>query len=125
MKQIVPLLLLVFCSQFSYAQQPDFIRGATDRIRNMGGATSGGKDTIGFVHRDDRKDSISITYKYIDSVRSIPMDSTINDFDKYFSLPSGYQSMGNNGSAAYPFVYKPFAKPGWDAGFHAFDVYRF
>src|SRR5207253_6169251 len=31
----------------------------------------------------------------------------------------------NNGAAAYPFIYKPNLKIGWDAGFHAFDVYRF
>ena len=85
MKQIIALILLVFCFQFAQAQQPDFIRGAGDRIKSIGGSTSGGgKDTIGFVHRDDKKDSISITYKYLDSIRSIPFDSSINDFDKYF-----------------------------------------
>ncbi|MEP7144169.1 MAG: putative porin, partial [Ferruginibacter sp.] len=27
--------------------------------------------------------------------------------------------------AAYSLIFAPFAKPGWDAGFHAFDVYHF
>ena len=113
--------------QFSHAQQ----RGVLDEIKNrtttIGSQTgnTGRKDSIGFVHRDDRKDSISITYKYLDSVKSNTMDSSINDFDKYFSLPSTYQYLGNNGAAAYSLIYKPYAKPGWDAGFHAFDVYRF
>ena len=80
MKQIIALIILVFCFQFAHAQQPDVINQIGGRIKNIGGATSGGgKDTIGFVHRDDRKDSISITYKYLDSIRSIPFDSSIND----------------------------------------------
>ena len=33
--------------------------------------------------------------------------------------------MANNGAAAYSLIYKPNAKPGWDDGFHAFDVYRY
>jgi hypothetical protein len=126
MKQIIALIILVFCFQFAHAQQPDVINQIGGRIKNIGGATSGGgKDTIGFVHRDDRKDSISISYKYLDSIRSIPFDSSINDFDKYFTVPSSYIYLGNNGAAAYPLIYKPNAKPGWDAGFHAFDIYRY
>ena len=123
MKQITALTLFIFCFQFSYAQEPVFnkIGGRLSELGNV----SGGKDTIGFEHRDDRKDSIAITYKYLDSIRSIPFDSTINDFDKYFSVPSSYLYLGNNGAAAYSLIYKPNAKPGWDAGFHAFDIYRY
>ncbi len=127
MKTLLAVLILSFVCTVSCAQQ----RGVFDEVNkrvsgiNVKGDNPGRKDSIAFVHRDDRKDSISLTYKYIDSVRSIPMDSTINDFDKYFSLPSGYQALGNNGAAAYPFIYKPNLKLGWDAGFHAFDVYRF
>ena len=125
MKQIFALLILAFCFQFCYAQQPDIFNQIGGRVKNIGAAASGGKDTIGFVHRNDKKDSISITYKYLDSIRSIPFDSTINDFDKYFSVPSSYLYLGNNGAAAYSLIYKPNAKPGWDAGFHAFDIYRY
>jgi hypothetical protein len=125
MKQLITLLLLVFCFQFSYAQQPGAIDQIRGRIKNIGSSSSGGKDTIGFEHRNDKKDSIAISYKYLDSIRSIPFDSTINDFDKYFSVPSSYLYLGNNGAAAYSLIYKPSAKPGWDAGFHAFDIYRY
>ena len=126
MKQIIAFIILVFCFQFAHAQQPDVINQIGGRIKNISGAGSGGgKDTIGFVHRDDKKDSISITYKYLDSIRSIPFDSSINDFDKYFTVPSSYIYLGNNGAAAYSLIYKPSAKPGWDAGFHAFDIYRY
>ena len=125
MKQLIALIILVFCFEFAHAQQPDVINQIGGRIKNISGASSGGKDTIGFEHRNDKKDSIAINYKYLDSIRSIPFDSTINDFDKYFSVPSSYLYLGNNGAAAYSLIYKPNAKPGWDAGFHAFDVYRY
>lgn len=125
MKQIFALIIPVFCFQLANAQQPDVINQIGGRIKGFSGAASGSKDTIGFEHRNDKKDSIAISYKYLDSIRSIPFDSTINDFDKYFSVPSSYLYMGNNGAAAYSLIYKPSTKPGWDAGFHAFDIYRY
>jgi hypothetical protein len=125
MKHIIALVILVFCFQFAHAQEPDVIKQIGGRIKNISGATSGRKDTIGFEHRNDKKDSIAINYKYLDSIRSIPFDSSINDFDKYFSVPSSYLYLGNNGAAAYSIIYKPNARPGWDPGFHAFDVYRY
>ncbi|HNG63678.1 MAG TPA: hypothetical protein PLK54_07980, partial [Ferruginibacter sp.] len=42
-----------------------------------------------------------------------------------FPVPASWQYLGNNGAAAYPLIYTPNLKPGWDAGFHAYDVYRF
>ncbi len=124
MKKIVPLLLLVFIFKFSYGQEPDALNKISGRLGGLK-RSSNRSDTIGFERRNDKKDSIAITFKYLDSIRSIPLDSTINDFDKYFSVPSFYQYLGNNGAAAYPLIYSPNAKPGWDAGFHAFDLYRF
>ncbi len=124
MKQIAALTILIFCFQFVNAQESDVIKQVSGRLGNMG-SSSGSKDSIGFVHRDDKKDSISITYKYLDSIRSIFFDSTINDFDKYFSVPSSYLYLGNNGAPAYSLIYAPNTKPGWDAGFHAFDAYRY
>lgn len=129
MKNFVALTLMVFALQFSYAQViPD--EPVTPTVGQPVTSTriiSNKKDStgLGFQHRDDRKDSISITYRYLDSVRNMSMDSSINDFDKYFSVPSSWQYLGNNGAAAYPLIYMPNAKPGWDAGFHALDVYRF
>jgi len=124
MKQLVSLVLFFFCFQFLYAQEP-VLNKIGGRLGQIKSSSSGPKDTIGFVHRDDKKDSIAITYRYLDSIRNIPFDSSINDFDKYFSVPSSYMYLGNNGAAAYPLIYRPFAKPGWDAGFHAFDIYRY
>jgi hypothetical protein len=125
MKQIFVFLLLALCVEFVHAQN-DVFNQIGSRVKGIGGSSSGGgRDTIGFEHRDDKKDSIAISYKYLDSIRSIPLDSTINDFDKYFSVPSSYIYLGNNGAAAYPIVYQPNSKPGWDVGHHAYDLYRY
>lgn len=83
------------------------------------------KDSLGFEHRDDRKDSISISYRFLDSIKRNYIDSSVNDFDRYFSVPSSYQYLGNNGAAAFSLIFQPNTKAGWDAGFHAFDIYRF
>lgn len=83
------------------------------------------KDTLGFQHRDDLADSITISFKYLDSLRIVHLDSSINDFGKVYSVPSYYTTTGNNGSAAFPILFSPILKSGWDAGFHAFDVYQY
>lgn len=83
------------------------------------------KDSLGFEHRNDAKDSLSISFRYLDSVRNSQLDFSINDFYKYFTRPADLQFMGNTGSAGYSLVFSPYMKVGFDAGFHAFDAYRF
>jgi Putative porin len=128
MKYFVILLVSVFIMQAAVAQLPKVnlpkLGGKTDN--NKSDTSKSAKDNaLGFEHRDDKKDSITISYKFLDSVRVNRLDSSINDFDKYFSVPSTYQYLGNHGAAAYSLLYQPNLKPGWDAGFHAFDVYRY
>ena len=128
MKYFVILLISVFIMQAAVAQLPKMnlpkVGGKTGQ--NKSDTSKSDKDNaLGFEHRDDKKDSITISYKFLDSVRVNRLDSSINDFDKYFSVPSTYQYLGNHGAAAYSLVYQPNLKPGWDAGFHAFDVYRY
>lgn len=95
-------------------------------VINNGAANSGSrKDSIGFEHRDDAKDSITISYRILDSVRNIRLDTSYNDFTKYIPLPADLQFLGNTGAAAYSMIFSPYLKPGWDAGFHAYDAYMF
>jgi hypothetical protein len=129
MKYLSTLLGLFFICSVCRAQEPAILK----KVPKFGGvgqnktdtSKSGKDNAMGFEHRDDKKDSISISYKFLDSVHINRLDSSINDFDKYFSVPSAWQYLGNNGAAAYPLIYTPNLKPGWDAGFHAFDVYRY
>lgn len=83
------------------------------------------KDTIPFERRDDAKDAITVVFNYLDSTNKQTLDSSVNNFDTYYSTPLSYQHLGNNGAAAYSLIFKPNNKPGWDPGFHAFDVYKF
>jgi hypothetical protein len=120
------ILFLTFFKSAS-AQEPQIIpRGSQNNFGSSNRrAVVQKKDTSGFTQRDDAKDSITISYRYLDAIKRYSLDSAVNDFDKYFPVPLSYQYLGNNGAAAFPLIFTPFAKAGWDAGFHAFDVYKF
>ncbi|MEP7165752.1 MAG: putative porin [Ferruginibacter sp.] len=122
MKKIAGSILFTLMFNCAFAQEEPVLKGLPN-IRKI--SSGGNKDTIGFEHRNDLKDSINISYKYLDSTNKRFMDSSVNDFDKYYPVPSSYQYLGNNGAAAFPLIFQPFVKPGWDAGFHAYDIYRF
>ena len=123
-KKIILFVFLVMAVQFSFAQLGSKFSSTSGVKQDTSGGSK--KDSVlGFVHRDDAKDSITIGYRYLDSIRLVRLDSSINDFYRYFMIPAGMQFLGNTGSAAYPIVYTPFMKAGWDAGFHAFDIYSF
>jgi hypothetical protein len=122
------LLVLLYTSCFS--QEGEVIstnKFPNNNTRNQTGANTGSskKDTIGFVHRDDAKDSINISFRYLDSIRSLRLDTNINDFSRYYAIPHTMQFMGNSGAAAYSLIFSPITKTGIDPGFHAFDNYRF
>jgi hypothetical protein len=138
MKKLLFFIVFILATAFAFCQDPiQSIKGRFGGISSNSSTNSRSKsdttkkkgnnklDTLGFERRDDLADSISISFRYVDSVRKNPLDSTINDFDKYYSVPSNHQYLGNNGAAAFPLIFKPFAKAGWDAGFHAFDIYKF
>ncbi len=88
-------------------------------------AQSKKSDTLGFEHRDNLADSITISFRYLDSLNSNKLDSSLNDFNRFYTVPAKYVTLGNNGSAAFPILFSPVLKAGWDAGFHAFDVYMY
>jgi hypothetical protein len=126
MYKIIFSLLLLVAFQVSFAQNP--LQGITNAGRNFSGNKSSGKSDslgLGFEHRDDLKDTITVSYKYLDSIRNIRIDTNLNDFYKYFSVPADQQYLGNNGTAGYSLIFDPIVKAGWDAGFHAFDAYRY
>lgn len=96
------------------------------RIRGMSGlrsGSSGNNDSL--THRNANEDSITIRYRYFDSTRVNLLDSSIVDFYTRFPVPYYYTDLGNNGTAARSILFNPNMKPGFDAGFHAFDIYRY
>ncbi len=90
-----------------------------------GSSGGGGGDSIRFEHRDPFSDSVSIRFKYIDSVRSYTFDSSLIDFYIKVPLKSEYVWLGNNGTATTSLLFNPNTSPGWDPGFHAYDIYGF
>ncbi len=84
---------------------------------------SSGNDSL--QRRDRNLDSITIFYKYFDSSRLRTIDSSINDFTTRFPLPYYYHTLGNYSTASQSFFFNPLMKPGFDAGFHQYDVYAF
>ncbi len=90
--------------------------------RPMSGSSN---DSIKFEKRNFADDSVAIRFRYLDSARFRPIDVSIRDyFDKVPLNPEDVH-LGNNGTAARSLLFTPLMKAGWDAGFHAFDVYSF
>lgn len=81
------------------------------------------KDSL--IHRNPLEDSITISYRFFDSTRSEHLDSSITDFYKWFPFSYKNVDLGNLGTASEPIIFSPNMQPGWDAGFHAYDLYRF
>jgi len=141
MTRYLLLCLLLFCSGISLAQVPVRTQrpvNADELVPLQGnpGAPNNPSfnvqpqattrtDTIGFERRNDAADSITIQYRFPDSTRKYSLDSSVLDFDRYYPVPSSYLCLGNNGAAALPILYQPYAVPGFDPGFHAYDIYRF
>ena len=96
---------------------------------NMGNSfrcgSGGGKDSSSFKKRTGLEDSITINFRYLDSSRYQTFDSSVLDFTKRFPVPANYIHLGNLGNATKPLLFSPILKPGWDAGFHAYDLYFF
>ena len=116
---ITKVILLAFLSAplITIGQVEKILGRVKGTAGNIGqGARSG--DSMSVHHRDDLKDSINIFYRYLDSLKINRLDSSLNDFYKFYSVPANYITLGNNGAAAYPILFSPLLKPGWDAGFH-------
>lgn len=128
-KPAILLFIAISGIQAAHAQIPGVLNrfqsgSPTSSSKNTQGKT-GGKDSIGFKHRDDAADSITISFRYLDSLKSDNLDSTISDFNRFNTVPADYITLGNNGTAAYPVLFSPLMKAGWDAGFHALDLYKY
>ncbi len=129
------LLVLLLAAMNVVAQDISIPRGArptrqgeqnanVQYDRNGRPIPNANRQDTGFTRRDDLKDSITIYYRLFDSTRVLSLDSSINDFSRRYPVPPHYISLGNFGTAARSLLFNPFLKPGFDPGFHAFDIYR-
>ncbi|GAB3021452.1 hypothetical protein GCM10027051_28440 [Niabella terrae] len=102
------------------AQNP--IRSVGDRFSGIKNAGSG-SDSLG--KRDKFEDSITITYRLLDTARAYRLDSSIGDFSIKYPIPADHYYLGNTGNPTQSFLFEPALRSGWDAGFHSLDVYKF
>lgn len=110
----------------AFSQEPG-IRRVGDRMRQVGGnirtGSSGGTDSL--RHRDKNEDSITISFRYLDSARNYKLDSSIGDFTRRFPVPATYIYLGNTGNAARSLLFSPNFSAGFDPGLHAYDIYKY
>jgi len=106
--------------------QRKLLEGGRDRLRNISGATrsSGGGGTDSLKRRDRNEDSITVRFRYLDSTRNYSLDSSVADFTRRFPIPATNIYLGNTGTASRSILFSPTLRPGWDPGFHAFDIYK-
>lgn len=127
------LLLLLLAPVFAQVRAQGNIRRDAGSVQPPTTGTDGRgrpinpnrSKTDSLRHRDPSEDSITIYYRLFDSTRIRYLDTNINDFSRRFPLPYHYISNGNLGNAARSYLFTPLMKPGFDIGFHAYDVYRF
>ena len=71
----------------------------TTRFRSTSGGGKSGDSSL--KHRSSTDDdSITISFRYLDSSRLKKIDSSVYDFRKKFPLPWYYNDLGNSGTAA-------------------------
>jgi len=84
----------------------------------------GGGTTDSLTHRSGLEDSITISFRYLDSTQSYKLDSSILDFTRRFPIPANNIYLGNLGTASQSILFSPNFNAGFDPGFHAFDIYK-
>ncbi|MBS1738834.1 MAG: hypothetical protein JSS98_19945 [Bacteroidetes bacterium] len=126
---LVTFYACVFFSTIANSQirkiLPNNIGQLPQNTRPQNNGQKGPNDSMVVKHRDDLADSITISFRYLNALKNSYLDSVISDFGRVYSVPADYVTLGNNGNAAFPILYSPVLKAGWDPGFHAFDLYKF
>lgn len=124
MFKVSPIILLLFI--FLAAVGTDSFGQAGGMLRRLprGGNAGGGGTKDSLQKRDNLADSITISFRYLDSSRMQKFDSSITDFTKKFPVPWYHYHLGNVGNATHSLIFSPMMKPGWDMGFHQYDVYN-
>jgi hypothetical protein len=127
-KHFFYLLFVLFIAAFAMnvrAQLPTGVSSSQVGFDSQGRPIKRDSTNKHLEHRDPLEDSITISYKYFDSSRTRKLDSSINDFYTRFPVPYYYVDLGNFGTAAHSLFFDPVMKPGFDAGFHAYDIYDY
>ncbi len=121
MLRIVCFVIFLFGASVLFAQ----FTGNRNIMQSLPSVSGGGqgtfKDTL--LHRTGLEDSATILYRYLDTVKFNPLDSSVNDFYKRWPVPWSNVFLGNTGSATKSYLFSPILRAGWDHGFHSYDAY--
>jgi hypothetical protein len=120
-------LLIISLALFSteVLAQEDVMRVMGNRLQQIGGGgRQGGTGTDSLRQRNKNEDSITIIFRYLDSVGTYKLDSSIGDFTLRFPLPATHINLGNIGNAARSLLFSPALRSGFTPGFNAFEVYQ-
>jgi hypothetical protein len=94
-------------------------------LQQLGGSVKGGGGTDSLQRRNKGDDSITISFRYLDSTRNYKLDSSVGDHARRFLIPATNIYLGNIGNASRSLLFSPNFSAGFDPGFHAFDVYEY
>ncbi|MGX5817598.1 putative porin [Chitinophaga lutea] len=119
MRHFTIVFLLLVCSGGALKAQFN-----TNRLPVGGGG--GGSMSRDTSKHDHEPDTLTIRYRYLGEPTDFMIDSSIADFTRnYLGVPGSWITLGNNGNAARNLIFTPRMTPGFDAGFHAYDVYGY
>ncbi|MEI9946070.1 MAG: putative porin [Chitinophagaceae bacterium] len=114
---------LLFFSAAAFGQR-ELIRQGGGRLKQMGSIKGGQAGGDSLTRRDRFEDSITVRFRYLDSTRNYSLDSSINDYSLRSPVPATNIYLGNTGAASRSILFSPLLQSGWDAGFHAYDIYK-
>jgi hypothetical protein len=122
--KILLILFVLSALASSVFAQPG---GALRRLPGGGGmrGSNTGKSKDSLEKRNSLQDSITISFRYLDSSRMQKFDSSITDFTRHFPVPWYHYHLGNVGNPTHSMIFPSLMKPGWDPGFHALDAYNY
>ncbi|MCW3463578.1 putative porin [Chitinophaga nivalis] len=120
MRQLLIIIALLFLSGAQLMAQFN-----TGRFGNTGGGGGGTSKMQRDTSRHEHElDTLTLTYRYLGEPTDFTIDSSVADFQlNYLKVPATYATLGNSGSAARNLIFTPLMKPGFDAGFHSYDIY--
>ncbi|RPE12438.1 hypothetical protein EGT74_02485 [Chitinophaga lutea] len=121
MRHFTIVFLLLVCTGGALKAQFN-----TNRLPVGGGGGGNSRMQRDTSSHDHEPDTLTIRYRYLGEPTDFMLDSSVADFSlNYLGVPGSFINLGNNGSASRNLIFTPRMIPGFDPGFHSFDVYGY
>jgi hypothetical protein len=123
-KNLSLFILMILLHKLALSQQPMQVIGSNNFGQGFRNSQPG-KQADSLQRRDKNADSITLFFKYYNSLDIQKLDSSINDFYVHYPLPYTSYHLGNLGTASKSYLFNANKQIAWDGGFHAYDVYNY